>query len=93
MKTLTRQEAYRIIDTERDYQEKLWGDMNKEIHNPSSFILWMEEYLSKARSLASTMDERQGTNGNREIMEMIRKVTALGVACIEINGAPERETK
>lgn len=91
MKTLTRQEAYQVIDTERDYQEKLWDNFNKEINNPSSFILWMEEYLAKARTLASSKDERVGTEGNKEIMDMLRKVTALGVACIEINGAPKRK--
>jgi hypothetical protein len=91
MNKLTRQEAYQVINTERDYQEKLWNNLNKEINNPSSFILWMEEYLSKARALASTKDERVGTEGNKEIMDVLRKVTALGVACIEINGAPERK--
>jgi hypothetical protein len=90
MAELTRQEVYEIIDGERDYQEARWNNLNKVISNPSSFILWMEEYLSKARSLASTRDERIGTAGNEEIMDMIRKVTALGVACMELNGAPKR---
>jgi len=90
MNKLTKQEAYQVIDTERDYQEKLWNNLNKEINNPSSFILWVEEYLSKARTLASTKDERVGTEGNKEIMDVLRKVTALGVACIEINRALKR---
>ena len=94
MKTMaTREEVYKAIDSEREFQEKLWNNLNKEINNPSSFILWMEEYISKARTLASTTDERNGTEECRKIMDVIRKVTALGVACMEINGAPHRKTQ
>jgi hypothetical protein len=87
---MTREQAYEVIDTEREYQEKIWSNLNKTINNPSSFILWMEEYLSMARSIASKRDETKGTEGCAAIMEMLRKVTALGVACIEINDAPKR---
>ena len=88
---MTREEVYSVIDTERDFQDSLWDNLNKEISNPSSFILWMEEYLSKARTLASKVDERKGTTGCSEIMDVIRKVTALGVACMEVNDAPKRK--
>lgn len=87
---MTRKEVYEVVDTERDFQETLWNNLNKEISNPSSFILWMEEYLAKARALASKVDERKGTDGCTQIMEVIRKVTALGVACMEVNDAPKR---
>jgi hypothetical protein len=88
---MTRRQVYDVIDSERDYQDKIWDNLNKTINNPSSFILWMEEYLSHARKLASTKDERKGTEGCSEIMDTIRKVTALGVACMEINDAPHRK--
>lgn len=87
---MTRQEVYSVVDTERDYQEAIWANLNKQINNPSSFILWMEDYLAQARKLASTTDESRGTETCAAIMEVIRKVTAMGVACMEINDAPKR---
>ena len=88
---MTREQVYKVIDTEREYQDRIWSVLNKEISNPSSYILWMEEYLNKARVLASSLDERKGTEGCEKIMDVIRKVTAMGIACMEINGAPERK--
>jgi len=39
--------------------------------------------------LAATSDERS-IEDCAKIMEVIRKVTALGVACMELNDAPKR---
>jgi hypothetical protein len=90
---MKRSQVYTAIDTEREYQEKLWSNVNKSSGaiNPSSFILWMERYLHIARDLASTRDETPGTQSCDEIMDVLRKVVALGVACGEINGMPERK--
>lgn len=86
MKT-SRQKVFNAIDSERKYQEEKWNNLNKTISNPSSFILWMEHYLDNAKRLASTSDELNNLN----IMAEIRKVTALGVAAMECNGAPFRD--
>jgi len=88
---MDRQSVYAVIDSERDYQHKVWNDANRKgaANNPSSFILFMEEYLCKARAVACRVDE-----GNSEdvakIMDIIRKVVALGVAAAEFNGMPKR---
>ncbi len=84
-----RQKVYEAIDSERDYQDKVWD--NTQNNNPASFILYMEEYLNRARTLASTREEAPGTEGCEEIMDMVRKVVALGVACGEVNGMPKRK--
>lgn len=52
----------------------------------------MEKYLSDAKTIASKVDEQKDPEGCEEIMSIIRQVTALGVACGEINGMPERKT-
>ena len=88
--TTPREKVYKIIDSERDYQKKRWGgDQETQIN---SFILYMEHHLQRAREVASTQ-----TNGNNNpgatgesSLDCIRKVTALGVACMEANGAPKR---
>ncbi|KKL83573.1 hypothetical protein LCGC14_1973410 [marine sediment metagenome] len=85
-----REKVYTIIDGERNYQKSRWGDDQETEIN--SFILYMEHHLQRAREVASTQ-----TNGNNSpgatgesSLDCIRKVTALGVACMEANGAPTR---
>ena len=86
---VNREEVYRAIDGERDYQATRWNadtTPSEGKHTPSEFLLYMEHYLMKCRELASTTPE-----GNTEVLDFIRKVTALGVACMEQNGAPQRK--
>jgi hypothetical protein len=75
-----RDAAKHAIDTEREYQKK-WGEKPHEV---AAFILYMEHHLEKARALASSMSPETPA------LEEIRKVTALGVACMEQHGAPPR---
>ena len=86
------EEIITSIKTERDYQDKVWGDSGigskDESRQISSYILWMEHYLLEARTLASTSDE---INNKEPIMDLIRKVSALGVACGQEHGMPKRK--
>lgn len=84
-----RSKVYEAIDGERAYQEARWHEGTTPScgkHTATEFILFMEHYLEGARKLASTTAE-----GNTEVLDFVRKVTALGVACMEENGAPRRE--
>jgi hypothetical protein len=89
---MNREDVYKAIDTERDYQDKVWSQSNKSSNATcaSAYILWMERYLHQARELASTTDETPGTPSCDTIMDVMRKVVALGVACAELHGMPER---
>ncbi len=93
-----RADVYKAIDGERSYQKKWDTAESKGIHETGAFILFMEHYLKEARRLESTLEN--GGNGRRiddgiigpeGSLDFVRKVTALGVACMEQNGAPERE--
>jgi len=94
----TRKEVYNAVDSERDYQDKMWGDRLSGNRLPISslrqsggdrtvdeFILYMQGYMNdlvhKGSHFCDTPDK----------MELVRKVTTLGVACMEQHGAPERE--
>ncbi len=87
-----RTEVYKAIDGERHYQEDRWANYEglDGVHESATdrtldeFILYMEEYLQMARSHSVHGQEKVG-------LEMVRKVTALGVGCMERHGAPERE--
>lgn len=80
-----RQEVYRVIDGERDHQDKKWGSIEKHPHEVGSWILIMESLLDDARK------GWQSAQGNTAALDEIRKVVSVGVACIEQHGCPSRE--
>lgn len=81
--------VYKAIDSERDYQQKKWRhirgehELKESQHPVSSWILFMEEYLARARRF-STGGETGMAHVNT--MSEIRKVAALAVACMEHRG-------
>ena len=93
MKT-TRREVYAALDSERDYQDMRivrdgsTGDLAEHSHTPEEYLLYMQDYLTEGIHVAS---RTWGAACKPAILEVIRKVTALGVACMEQNGAPLRQ--
>lgn len=90
--TATRQEVYSAIDTERDYQDSLWNEGTTTSggrHTVPEFLLYMEHYLTEARRVSSTHPDPEAVF---LALELVRKVTALGVSCMEQNGAPRRHS-
>jgi hypothetical protein len=77
----SRKEVFAAIETERLYQIRKWGIRSHEV---SAYILFIEHHLQKARAIASTMRHE------RAALDELRKVTTLGVACMEEHGAPSR---
>ena len=89
----SRKEVYEAIDGEREYQGAVWNaktTSSEGQHETAAFILYMEEYLTRARKLSSTLAEGATDENGEEALDFVRKVTALGVACMEQNGAPTR---
>jgi hypothetical protein len=83
-----RAEVYAAIDSERDYQDmRKHRDSGAETHSPEEFLLYMQDYLTEAVHAAARL---WGPEAKPKIMEIVRKVTALGVACMEQHGAPKR---
>lgn len=89
--TATREEVYQILDGEREYQNARWNAATTTsggLHTPTEFLVYMQHYLSKAIEASSTNPDPLAS---RLVLENIRKITALGVACMEQNGAIPRE--
>lgn len=86
---IDRKEVYEAVDSERDYQEERWGsqdgpDAGTNGHTVDEFALYMLSYSQDLAKLAAT------TRGDGPKLDFVRKVTALGVACMEQHGAPKR---
>ncbi len=82
---MTQPEVFRILHDERTYQDVKWGTEEHRNHTPGDYIVFMQSYLTDAIRRAST---EAGWDG---ALEELRKVVALGVACFECNGVPERK--
>lgn len=85
----TRSEVGDAVDSERDYQDAQMGNSKRHEGQPpmtpGEFILCMEKCLADARDVWYRPD------GGKMCLDNIRKVTALGVQCMEMHGAPQRE--
>lgn len=86
--SVTRSEVYAAIDTERDYQNRLWGNGNDlQRRRVEEWLVYMKVYLDKAMvEITSEPDEAAIPKS----VATIRKITALGVAAMEQLGAPPR---
>lgn len=84
---IDRKEVYAAIDAEREYQNK-WDRCESEgNHSTLEFSAIMEDYLHELRHLQA---RNAGESVELESLHIMRKVTALGVACMEQHGAPTR---
>jgi len=71
---MKRDDVYKLIDGERDYQDKKWGASKETVDR---FAAHISEY---SYNLLNTQDK----------LEVIREIAALCVACMEQHGAPDR---
>lgn len=90
--TATRAEVYAVLDGERDYQEARkvaeGSTSYNGTHTPEEFLIYMNDYLREANQVAARV---WGEDCKPRILDVLRKVTALGVACMEENGAIPRK--
>lgn len=83
-----RGKAFFAIDTEREYQETKWGPTESHgLHSITEFLVFMRDYVEEALHIESR--EPMSTS-DPKALEIVRKVAALGVACMEQHGAPRR---
>jgi hypothetical protein len=89
---MKRYEVYAVIDHERAYQDmRMERDGStatpETSHTPEEYLLYMEHYMHLARETASTV---WGPECREQLLDKMRKVVALGVACFEEHGVPHR---
>ncbi len=82
---MKREDVYKVIDSERDYQDTKWGGAEHDSkHSVGDFLVYMRNYLTQAEKAYSTELDATGA------LNALRKVTALGVACMEHNPTEKR---
>lgn len=89
MSSATRNEVYDALNGEREYQRKWETESeSKGKHSLSEFFAYMEDYIDEAQHILAREPVQ---TGNPKAANILRKVTALGVAAMEQHGAPKRE--
>ncbi|MFQ5772696.1 MAG: hypothetical protein ACE5HX_19330 [bacterium] len=78
----TREEVYDAIDTERTYQSCVWSGMDEQ-NSIADYIIYLKRYIREAECISDP-----STPSN--VLNTIRKVAAIAVACMERHGAPRR---
>ena len=82
---MEREKVYKLIDTERRYQERYCGDKDHDLnHSLSDWILFIERHTEKAKKALY-----KGSNGTA--LAEIRKISALCVACMECKETQPRK--
>jgi hypothetical protein len=80
----SRSEVYSAIDSEREYQDKLWGEGGA--HEIDSFATYIRRYSAILDEVATL------PSGDQAKLSVVRKIAGLAVACMEQHGAPTRVT-
>jgi len=85
---VTRNDVYKAIDTERDYQAQVIStdpSICKVIpKSVGDYLTMMQGYMNR------TFETWVSTAGNEPTLHFIRKVAAIAVKCMEQHGAPSR---
>lgn len=90
----SRSDVYAALDGERAYQDKRWCESQQRPnepahqHTPEEWLTYIEDYVNEAKHILSRED---APGCFVKAMNIMRKITAMGVAAMEQNGAPQRE--
>lgn len=89
---MERKLVYKAIDSERNYQDKLWNSnttTSDEIHSFEEWYVYIEDYVKEAKHLLSRRPKQQADEIVKDIM---RKVAAMAVCALEQHGVNNRNT-
>ena len=88
---MERQEVYKAINSERNYQDQLWNESTTETegkHSVTEWFVYAQNYCSEALHILSRKPDPEATE---EAKHILRKVGAIMVAAMEEHGVELRE--
>ena len=85
---MIREEVYKLISGERDFQDQYWGDIDDAKWSPTDWCVFIRMYLEKAEK--GMIGATKVSDARKIQMENIRKIAALAVAAMENNDTPAR---
>lgn len=86
----TREQVYKIIDGEREYQNSRWNEnttSSKGIHSPEEWFMYIEDYVNEAKHILSRENVQ---SAYPKAMAIMRKVASMAVCAMEQIDTPSR---
>jgi hypothetical protein len=84
-----REEVFAALDQERHYQELKHGNTDhRGVHSATEWLVYIEQYLNAAKHVVT---HHSDPDAKKRALCAIRKITAMGVACMEQNGVVTRK--
>jgi len=80
---MERTEVYKLIDGERDYQNKLWNSdttISQGQHSVAEWLVYMQDYLSQAMNVCTRHADPYARD---EAMKIVRKIAGMCVCAME----------
>jgi hypothetical protein len=80
---MKRQDVYRLIDGERDYQDKKWNPSTTTsdgIHSVEEWLVYIEDYVNEAKHILARESKDVA---DIRAMNIMRKVAAMAVCAME----------
>jgi hypothetical protein len=87
----TRAEVYEAIDGERKYQAFRWNQHTTSTGGFHSVTEWLTYIRDYAEEGLHHVSRNADPDASEHALHTVRKIAALGVACMEDKGAPRRE--
>lgn len=88
---MERRFAYRAIDTERDYQDDKINELELSINPTGEWSRTVDEFSIYIAGITNELVKECSHFGDTRMkLELMRKIAALCVACMEQHGAPIR---
>jgi hypothetical protein len=86
----TREEIYKVLDGERDYQDEKWGDTASS-NEPGNGERTIDEFAAYIQGYTNDLIYQVSHFGDpKGKLDVMRKIGALVVACGEQHGLPAR---
>jgi hypothetical protein len=90
---MKREDVYKLIDGERDYQDAKWNSSTTTsdgIHSVEEWIVYIEDYLNEAKHILARLDKK---HADVDAMIIMRKVAAMAVCAMEQHDTQPRYGK
>lgn len=81
---MQREKVYEAIDSERFYQDRKWGEVDKHPHEVGGWFTLLRQKLNDAEIAWAS------SNNDHKALIELRKVLSIGVACAEQHGISSR---
>lgn len=94
---MKREEVYKMIDSERDYQNDIWNGSKSDrqpSNSPGAMERTIDEFALYVSKYTQDLVQVCGSSDHPLVkLEVFRKIAALCVACGEEHSMPERKPK